>query len=96
MERTNSQIEELKKKILPFLKRNKIKRAGIFGSYACGEQKKNSDVDILVEFKGSLLALAALEMEIEKAFLKKVDLITYNGLSPYLKDRILKEEVRII
>jgi len=37
---SNDVIEEIKKKILPVLKKNKIKRAGIFGSYARGEQKK--------------------------------------------------------
>jgi len=89
-------MEEMKKKIVKILKKNKVVRAGIFGSYARGEQKKNSDVDILIEFDGSLLDLVGLEMELQKILKIKVDLLTYGGISPYLKDRILNEEIKII
>ena len=73
-------------------------RAGIFGSYARGEQKKSSDVDILIKYRGnqSLLDLVRLERELKEKLRKKVDLLTYGSLSPYLKERILKEEVRIL
>ncbi len=37
--------------LVPILKRNGVLKAGIFGSYARGEQKKQSDVDILIKFK---------------------------------------------
>lgn len=42
-------IEELKARIRKILKKHGVVRAGLFGSYARGEQKKNSDVDILVK-----------------------------------------------
>lgn len=93
------EIDKIKPKIVKILKKHKVSKAGIFGSYARGEQKKNSDVDILIEVNGrkfSLLDLVGLEMELKKSLGKKVDLLTYNGISPYLKDRILNEEVRII
>jgi len=90
------EVAKLKEDIFVILKDKKVKRAGLFGSYARGEQKKDSDVDILIEFDGSLLDLVRVEREIKKKLKKKVDLITYNGLSPYLKERILNEEVRII
>ena len=89
-------INKLKAKIKPILKKNKIARAGIFGSYARGEAKKNSDIDILIEFKGGLLSLVRLERDLERNLRKKVDLLTYNGISPLLKKRILKEEVKIL
>jgi len=90
-------IEKIKIRILPILKKKKIKRAGIFGSYAKGLQKKNSDIDILVQPSENMgFAFAALREQLSKALKKKVDLVSYNGLSLYLKDRILKEEVRII
>ena len=93
-----NQIQTIKKKIVPLLKKNGVVKAGIFGSYARGEQKKRSDVDLLIKQKGrkSLLDLVRLERELEKKLGKKVDLLDYNGLSPYLKDRILEEEVRIL
>jgi len=97
MKKTNKQIEEIKKKIIPILKKNKIKRAGIFGSYARGEQKKNSDVDILVELSKPLgFAFFGIELELEKKLGRKVDLVTYRYVSPYIKDRIMREEIRIL
>ena len=93
----NKSIEKIKKDILPILKKNNIKKAGIFGSYAKGLQKRNSDIDILIEpSKNMGFAFAGLRDQLTKVLKRKVDLISYNGLSPYLKDKILKEEVRII
>lgn len=89
-------IEKIKSKIIKILKKNHIKRAGIFGSYAKGKQKKNSDVDILIEFDGSLLKLVRIERELENKIKIRVDLLTYRGIHPLLKNRILKEEIRII
>ncbi|MDI6737233.1 MAG: nucleotidyltransferase family protein [Nanoarchaeota archaeon] len=91
------QIQNIKKKILPILKKYKIKRAGIFGSYARGEQKRNSDIDIIIQPpKGMGFGFAGIQMELEKKLGKKVDMVTYKYLSPYLRDRILESEVRAI
>ena len=92
-------ISEIKKKIVPILKENKVSRAGIFGSYARGEQKEDSDIDLLIEVndkKFSLIDLIGIEIELRKAVGKKIDLITYKGINPSIKEEILKEEVRII
>ena len=92
-------IEKIKKKIVPILKKNKVVRAGIFGSYVRGENKKNSDIDILVEIndeKMSLLGFIRLGRELEEALRKKVDLVEYSVIKPLIKNRILNEEVRII
>ncbi len=88
----------MKKIIIPILRRNGVVKAGIFGSYARGEEKKGSDVDILIKYRGkkNLLDLIHLERELKSIVKKKVDLLTYNSLHPLLKDRILKEEVRIL
>jgi len=93
---TKKQLNTLKRKIIPILKKNHVVRAGIFGSYARGDVKKKSDVDILIEFNGSLLTLVRIERELKEGIGKKVDLLTYKGIHPLLKERILKEEVRII
>lgn len=91
-----SELKALKKKILPVLRENKVKKAGLFGSYARGEQKKASDIDILIEFKGSLLDLVCLERKLREQLGKKVDLLTYGSIHPLLRKKILKEEVRIL
>ena len=90
-------FEEMKKKIIKILKKNKVVRAGIFGSYARGEQKKNSDIDILVKPpRGIGFGFVGIQFELEDELKKKVDLLSYKAVHPLLKERILKEEVRII
>ena len=90
-------IEKLKPKIIKILKKYHIKKAGIFGSYVRGEARKDSDIDILVEPpKGIGFGFVGIQFELEDELKIKVDLVSYNGLSPYLKERILKQEVRII
>ncbi|MEK6855833.1 MAG: nucleotidyltransferase domain-containing protein [Nanoarchaeota archaeon] len=85
-------IDEIKKKILPILKEHRVTRAGIFGSYARGEEKKRSDVDILVEIDDenmSLLGFIGLKNLIEKALRKKVDLVEYALIRKEFKKNIL-------
>jgi len=95
--KSKREINKLIPKIRRILKKNKVKRAGIFGSFARGEHKKNSDIDILIEPpKGIGFEFMGIQFELEDKLGKKVDLITYKGISPYLKDKILKEEVRIL
>ena len=90
------EVEILKKKIVPLLKKEGVKRAGIFGSYARGEQKKTSDIDILIEFNGSLLDLVRLERILKEKLKKNIDLISYGGINHRLKEIILNEEIKII
>ena len=89
---------KIREKILPVLKHYDVIRAAIFGSFARGEMKENSDVDILVEFGGekSLLDLAGLKIELEESLGRKVDVLTYNSLHPLLKERVLSEQKVIL
>ena len=92
-------IADIKRKIKPILKKNDVKRAAIFGSYARGDEKKNSDVDILIEYKKnnkSLLDLAGLKIDLEEKLDKKVDILTYDSLHPLVKDIILSEQKVIL
>ena len=94
----NKKIQSLAKIIVPILKKNDVVKAGIFGSYARGEQRKNSDIDILVQFKGrkSLLNLVHVKHELEDHLKKRVDVLTYKSLHPLLKKDILSEEVKVL
>jgi len=98
MKKKNKEIEKLKPKIVEILKEEKVKRAGIFGSYARGEQKKNSDVDILIELDDSvsLFGFIGIKLALEDALKKKVDLVEYKTIKPRIKGRILQEEVKIL
>ena len=92
-------INEIKIKINPILKKNGVKRAAIFGSYARGEETKKSDIDILIEYGDddkSLFDLVGLQIELEEKLKKKVDLGEYSTIRPQIKDRILSEQVFIL
>jgi hypothetical protein len=92
------EIEEIRHKIAPLLKKEGVTRASIFGSYARGEQKKSSDIDILIEVKKGtgLFKFVGIKQELEKKLGKKVDLLTYKSIHPLLKDEIFRDEKRII
>ena len=96
--KTSSELDKLKLKIVEILKKNNIKKAGIFGSYARGDFKKNSDIDILImpSKDMSLLDISGIKIELEDNLNKKVDLVSYNYIHPRLKENILKSEVKII
>ncbi len=73
----------------------KVKEIGIFGSYVRGEQKKRSDIDILVEFKEpiGLFEFMDLEEYLEKLLGTKVDLVSKKALKPKIGEHIMKEVV---
>ncbi|HLC90157.1 MAG TPA: nucleotidyltransferase domain-containing protein, partial [Candidatus Nanoarchaeia archaeon] len=94
------ELQRIKTIVLPLLQKEKIIKAGVFGSYARGEQTKRSDIDILIQYRRnsrkSLLNVVQLERKVGEALGKKVDIITYDELSPYLRQRILHDEVSIL
>lgn len=97
--RPNKEIEKIKSKIVEVLRKNKVVRAGVFGSYSRGEQKKDSDIDIAVEINDntmSLIGFIRLIRLLEELLKRKVDLVEYSAIKPRIKERILKEEIRII
>jgi uncharacterized protein len=88
-----SQNRELFEKISLFLKKEGATKIAIFGSYARGEERPESDIDVLVEFpetKG-LLTMVRIERELSEFLGVKVDLLTEGSISPYLIEEIKKE-----
>ena len=81
------------KKITTLLKKNHVELLGVFGSSARGEERPDSDIDLLVRFskRNGLLDHIRLERELGELLGKKVDLVSEAALSPYLKERILNE-----
>ena len=91
-------LEEVKRRTLPILVRHDVIHAAIFGSFARGESKENSDLDILVELPKtkSLLNLVALKLELEDELKRDVDLLTYRGLHPRIREKVIKEQLAIL
>ena len=93
-----NEIQTIKKKITPILKEAGVLKSSIFGSFVRGEADEKSDVDILVELpKGkSLFDLADLQERLQLVLGKKVDIGTYRSIKPFLKDRVLGEQIQIL
>jgi uncharacterized protein len=72
-----------------------LKSLGVFGSYVRGEQKRNSDLDLLVEFEKPIGLFKFLEMEeyLSDLLKVKVDLVSKKALKPRIGKRILEETV---
>ena len=73
---------------------------GLFGSYLKGTQKESSDIDILVKLKPrserpplGLLKWVALEEELSEKLNREVDLVSEDGLSPYIRPYVDREKV---
>ena len=73
----------------------KVREIGLFGSVVRGTAKRNSDVDILVDFVElpDLLRFIELERYLQTILKKKVDLVDRGGLRPGLREAILSEVV---
>lgn len=83
-------LEQLKEEIM---RRYKVKKIGLFGSFIKGEQKKDSDVDVLVTFEESadLFDLLGLNLFLEEKLNQKVDVVPEAALRDELRQSILKE-----
>ena len=94
---TESIMEKIKED-MPYLQEQyKVKNVGVFGSYIRGDNNKESDVDILVEFHEppTLLKFVALERHIGELTGMKVDLVMRTALKPGIRERILQEVVYV-
>lgn len=91
-------IEIIQKTINPILKKAGVLQSSIFGSMARGEANENSDIDILVELPNdkTIFDLMELEDKLRVALGKKVDVVTYRSLHHLLRDRVLREHVKIL
>jgi hypothetical protein len=87
-------IEILKKHEAMIKQRYGVKKIGIFGSFARGEEKEVSDIDVLVDFNEGAKTFdhfMELKFFLEDLFGRKVDLVTVTALRPQLKEGILRE-----
>jgi predicted nucleotidyltransferase len=89
--------EEIETALVSILGKYGVRKIGLFGSYARGEERTGSDLDVLVEFekRKSLLTLVRIERELSEHIGVKVDLLTEQAISPYLVDRI-KADLKVI
>lgn len=71
-----------------------VRKIGIFGSFVRGEQRPDSDIDLLVEFdpgRKTFDTFMELSFFLEEVLQHRIELVTVESLSPYLGPHILKE-----
>ena len=74
-------------------RRHGVVQVRVFGSRTLGTATESSDLDLLVDLKPErdLLDLVEFKLDLEDLLGCEVDVVTEGGLSPYLRDRIVKE-----
>jgi hypothetical protein len=91
----DTERENIITKIKGYFKNQPVIRAYLFGSFGRGQECYNSDVDLLVELDYSThvgLEFIQMKLDLEHLLNKKVDLLSANGLSKYVKPIIDKEK----
>ncbi len=94
MEYTKSQIIDIVRSIKPDLYRFGVERLGLFGSFVREQQNEESDIDFVVEFQPGMkkyrnyLNLADF---LEENLKRKVDLLTWEGMAPFVQREVRKE-----
>ena|SRR3989344_4503238 len=87
-------IKHIAEKTSPIFQKYGIKYAGIFGSYARGDERPDSDVDILVSFGDqtfTLLDFISFKEEISELLKKPVDVVSDRAVIPYFRDYIYRD-----
>lgn len=88
-------IQTLASVVTPVMQRHNVKKAAFFGSLVRGDfNEQTSDIDILIEppKQMSLVGFSRLQLELKELLNRDVDLVSYNGMSKYLKNSILENQ----
>ena len=87
--------EDTKKKIVELCKKNKVQELSLFGSRARGDERPDSDFDLLVDFLPNsgitLFEYSRMQIDLEEIIGVKVDLVSKKGLKPYVRDSVLSD-----
>lgn len=93
--KNDKKLNEIKEQIEPVLKKYPISYAGVFGSFARGEEKSESDLDIMIRLKPnntfSLFDLIGMESELATKIGRKVDLATEKNIGRYIRSSVFHD-----
>jgi len=93
----NEHLSNKRDEILRISAAHGAKHLRIFGSVSRGEATERSDVDILVSLEPgrSILDIVAIKQDLEDLLGCKVDVVTEDAVSPYIREQVLKESVSL-
>lgn len=87
-------LAEIQKELSPLLREYGIKKAAVFGSVARGDDRPDSDVDILISLGDQpmgVFAFTNLAYLVEEKLKRKVDLVTENSVNKFIRPYIMKD-----
>lgn len=91
MDLDNTKLEAIKE----YFRTRPVLRAYLFGSYARGQADNKSDIDILVDLDYTQrigLGFVQMQIDLEEILKIKVDLVSSNSLSKYIKPLVDNEK----
>jgi len=90
-------LKKIKEKITPILKANNVSYCAVFGSFARGEEREDSDIDFVVNFNSpkSLFDFAGIKLDLEEVLNREVDLVMKNNIKPLIKSKIEKSLITL-
>lgn len=93
----NDLVSKNREEILTIAHKYGARNVRLFGSAARGRTSIRSDVDLLVEMEpgSSLIDIVAIKQDLEDLLGCKVDVVTENALSPYIRDEVLREAMSL-
>ncbi len=88
-------LKEIRKIVIPVAEKYQLNSVRLFGSYARGEARPDSDLDFVIDAgeTRSLFQLGGIQADLSEAFHKKVDLLTEDSLEQDFRNRIEADEV---
>jgi len=87
------ELQYKRNEILQLAKKHGAKNVRVFGSFARGENRPDSDIDFLADMEGSLLNRISLIHDLEDLLNRKVDVVTERSLHRYIREKVIKEAV---
>jgi len=89
--------ETIAKLIADYFKTQPVLKAWLFGSYSRGEQREDSDVDILIvpDQGVGLFKLSGMHLDLQDILKLRVDLITEKGLLPFARESADRDKILI-
>lgn len=95
----NDNIQQTIAQIQAFFANQPVKKAWLFGSYSRGEEKPDSDVDIMVEYEASeelsLMDISRMKNSLSKLLGKKVDLVEDGCVLPFAAESVYQDRILI-
>ena len=90
-------FDDIRNVIRQYIDEYGIRKVGIFGSYARGQARETSDIDLVFDFQKEfgMFGLSHLKLSLEERLGKSIDILEYSSIDPLLRESILKDTVVI-